>query len=72
MGSFVNGVGETAQATRAAALFMAGVIDALTKIAAVKMAATAAAIWFWILLLVILASFLVQSVASQTILRRCQ
>jgi len=54
-----NGVSAAGQATSAAALFMAGVIDALTKIAAVKIAAKAAAIWFWILALVILKFLLV-------------
>jgi hypothetical protein len=58
-------------ATRAAALFMAGAIEALTKIAAVKRAAKAAATWFWMLLLVILKFLLVQSVFPQLVLRRC-
>jgi hypothetical protein len=46
-------------ATRAAALFTAGPMLALTRTTAAKIAAKAAATWFWMLVLVILKFLLV-------------
>jgi len=46
-------------ATRAAALFKAGPMLALTRTTAAKIAAKAAATWFWMLVLVILKFLLV-------------